>query len=196
VSLIIYKDGVLGADRCGVVQPYTTYSNLQEMRKLYVCKTKRMAVAFCGDNIHPESVQIAMDIFSIVLMGWEAAEKNVGPEFTEEQREAFLGDRTYFVMTTTDAWCVDGYRWTHLNETTQCRGNGAWMGYVGLAHGLSVTDTIISVGELNPEVGTVVDVIGQSDLLPLITPPAKPAPVEVAPTRKRARKPRVPRIAK
>lgn len=191
MSLIIYKDGVLAADRLGTVQPFTTYSNLQEMKKLFVCKTGRMAVAFCGDNIHEESVQDMMDIFSIVLMAWEAAGENVAPALTNEQADIILGDRCYFIMTKTDAWAFDpresGKSFVHLNCTAQCRGNGAWMGYVGLAAGMSPGIVIEKVSEINPEVGMYVDVFTQNELLPLVTPPAPEKPV---------RKPRAKRTAK
>lgn len=192
MSLIIYKDGVLAADRLGTVQPFTTYSNLQEMKKLFVCKTGRMAVAFCGDNIHEESMQHMMDIFSIALMAWEAAGKNIAPALTDEQMDIVLGDRCYFIMTKDDCWAFDsrehGKSFQHLSCTTQCRGNGAWMGYVGLAAGMSPGLVIEKVGEVNPEVGTFADVYSQDKLLPLITPPPTPE--------KPARKPRTRRTAK
>lgn len=169
MSLMIYQDGVLAADRCAMFSAGSYFTNKGELQKLYVSEDRRLAVTFVGDALTAEEVASAMELFKLAILNWIASGRPA-PMLLDDQARQIRGDRAWYVMTTEHAFFFErpSVEWNDLNGQNHCRGNGGNMGYIGLAHGLKPAQCIRVVAEIHAEVGHEVDECSRSYLLPLI----------------------------
>jgi hypothetical protein len=172
MSLVLYHNGQLAGDRLGRLFAHSHLETCEDMQKIFVNDAKTIAIGYCGNAVDSASIFAVMEILKIRMMSREA----------ELSEEGFLNDAevdwgpinklptSMIAMTHTQAWHFDNVKDKQFTDITDARvamGNGSYMGYVCLAHGLTPHDAVIEVSKLSTDVGYGVDSVKMSDLKPL-----------------------------
>lgn len=190
MSLIIYHNGQLAADRLGQ-NVKTPYARAQEvMVKLHVHPSKKFALAYCGYKLDDWVLESAMELLRIHLEIREMRRVGFEVKLPEDIPKLPDIDCTAIVLTHDSALYMDVLGSMSFSTITSGRlacGNGAQMGYVCLEHGLTPREAVLKTAEISHDVGLGVDSIEMSDLLSFDekSPPIKKTPASRPPRSKK-----------
>lgn len=171
MSLVIYKDGVLAADKQGA-RKQASFDLVRPIKKTFKSKCGRLAIGVTGTYFSDKDLPLLFEFLLGAVINHHYRCDN--PEYTNE-----LGDegklrinqnsQHVIVMTRTHVFTVEENQLVDVSEEPwYISGNGVILADVFLTHGLSAQKTIEAVAKQTYEVSKAFSFIQQDSLKPLI----------------------------
>lgn len=168
MSVVIYSDGVLGADRRCVIAGGSWNVSQQPMQKVHTHESKTFAMASAGHIPGPRGMKIIMDTIHGMLLRFFLEESQESMEMTPDiKAKLFSETRTsIFVMTRTDVWLFhrDQPTWIEITHHNYYSGNGSPAAAVCIEAGLTVIQALKEIPYVSAEVGDGYDTVKATSL--------------------------------
>jgi len=163
MSIVIYSDGVLGADRRCVIAGGAWNVHQTSMQKLHIHESKTFAVASAGHLPGPRGLKVIMDTVQGMLLKFFLEDSQESMELTKELKDRLFSESrtSMIVMTKTDVWFfhADQPTWIEITHHPYYSGNGSPAASVCIAAGLSVQQALEEVPHVSTECGDGHDLV-------------------------------------
>lgn len=163
MSVVIYSEGVLGADKRAVINGAQWNVFSQPTTKVHTHESKSFAIAFAGHLPGPRSLKIILNTIYQMLIKFTLEETQESMEITEElASRLFAESRTsIIVMTKTDTWLFakKHKHWIELTAQNYYSGNGAPCAAMCIGAGLTVIQALTEIPKVCIECGDGYDVV-------------------------------------
>jgi hypothetical protein len=168
MSLVIYKDGVLGGDKRTITKPGEWTTTLGVSTKVHLHESNTFAIASCGDVLGPRTIKYVMGTIHQMVVAHAIADDQASITISKElSDQLFTEGRSEFILLLHDAcWLLSKEHevWVELTGTTYLMGNGAACASICLGAGLTVEQTLQETPFVNVDCGGGYDIVYQSQL--------------------------------